>query len=540
MSPDEQPTPTPETLSEAIKTAAPNVARAFGQWQALTIRETVNTLELSYIRQGRKPALRHYRRAADGTIDVHHNGVTKNDIRMTPEDPGTHILTTWLQGALIREASKAAGNPTLAINLIYALSGQQHAIQATLHRTVDRLLESAMGGTTSPNRRHAHSWPKKMPPTVLNAGRDLASAVTGRLLQKHVLDDLKKFASVDSPKGEITPNLYNWMVINRNTLHSMEQSAPGFARYYCHLLLNLTQEPAPVHPGQIIAAVKDDLQMDPQLWKSLCRIRPDTFLSRAGGRPLRQMPLQRGTISTVCAAIDGANQPKAPSTALRVVDTLAEISVHFRTATCDAFNPWQAWTNLLHRFLDPDRPQDEDYLGSLDTLRAIDDAIRDHARTGMPWGPGTWQTLKNRSDRWHTRLRRQGMTHVPDHLKNATWESALPPTTIGQFQFTPVTTARQLQKLGAHMGNCLGTYTTKCMSGQSRVFTITRNGALIAAGEILHDTGAWRAGHIETHHQRQLLPDDRETLALIPSMYHRAEQERLTTQRQTPPTFQTE
>ena len=67
-----------------------------------------------------------------------------------------------------------------------------------------------------------------------------------------------------------------------------------------------------------------------------------------------------------------------------------------------------------------------------------------------------------------------------------------------------MTTGRAFRTLGPVMGNGLRTYWNRCEQGDTRIFTLSREGRLTAAAELRRMAGQWSIGQVEAPFRRKL------------------------------------
>ena len=291
---------------------------------------------------------------------------------------------------------------------------------------------------------------------------------------------------------------YNTVILNQKTFHAMlatGQSTP--LRAHCLQLLKQADSPRVFnHPGEIISEIKEYLKLDSQQWRYFCRA--------AGNISTDQLtPWKLDRIELACQALVDANRPQADPEQLHNAWKRHRDHETFSKANWQMGDPWRAWTGILNHYLAPSEhpklQEDLDY---------ITDALRYHVQNQLPWGPGNWDALNARSQRWHLEHFGQNPRHnhytLPKQGQRAKWTSLLDRTTIGNLTFTPVVTGPKLAFLGAEMGNCLATYWQSCQDGTSRIFAVRANGRLKAAVQIINDGTRWTRGQAQAPHHHNL------------------------------------
>ena len=291
----------------------------------------------------------------------------------------------------------------------------------------------------------------------------------------------------------------NTVVLNHDIFEQMMASGQFTPlRAYClHFVKSADAAPMLNHPGEVTAQVKEFLELTPAQWRYFCKA--------AGTIPAEYLLLRGRTRMTMAAqALVDANRPSAPLEQLNDVWKRQWDHEAFSTAKWQHGDAFAAWTHLLNQFLAPSDPPH-----SRQDLDEVTDALRHHVQNQMPWGPGPWEVLLARSERWHWENFGQhpgrGRSALSKEGQAARWDSLLDTTTIDGFTFTPVTTGPKLAVTGAKMGNCLGNHWSRCNKGISRIFTVSTNQRRPqAAAELLHNGAAWTKGQVQGSHSNEV------------------------------------
>ena len=383
-----------------------------------------------------------------------------------------------------------------------------HLAHQLLRHTAKALPELMKSLITNNNTLHtpaveAHKAAKEIARTTVSTGnpedfRHLVSN-TNRAIQLHIADAeitrlTKAIFTIDHPPikwSEFQLSLYNTTALNIRIFKQMEdtgQSAP--LSYHC---LHLTDRLKPIrifqHPGQIIQEVKDVLKLTKSQWRYFCL-----------GTPINHnhSPANPAAISDLalsCQALADANRPRADQQSMQNVFLQTRSHHYFNDAQWEHGNAWNAWTNLLARYLEPgEQPK------TTGQLNRIADALRTHIQQQLPWGAGDWDTLSARSDRWHREHfeERNNLYSLPEETKDVQWESALPETVINEVTFTPLNSPAELTRTGDRMGNCIATYWRRCNDGDSRIFAASQGDTLRAAVELINRYDKWTVNQIES------------------------------------------
>ena len=284
-----------------------------------------------------------------------------------------------------------------------------------------------------------------------------------------------------------TLSMYNKVVRNRKTVETMMRDSENIIRCH-HICLSPNDQEDMGTPEQVTREVRELLQLTPVEWKLFCRT----------GWHYKHQEGQHDPAETANAirlgfkALGEANQPQAPIDTLWVIAGMTHCHQTFRQMPWNHGDPWTAWVHVINQALDT---------AGRDSVRAsrfhithVAEALLWHVENQEPWGPSSWEGYRRRSDNWHLRII-AGLGREQD--RQARWTSMLDETRIGQFELSPVTTGDRLIELGAQMQNCLGAYVRQCVLGNTRIFTLTQDGELKAAGQLIRLQEGWSAGQVE-------------------------------------------
>lgn len=93
-----------------------------------------------------------------------------------------------------------------------------------------------------------------------------------------------------------------------------------------------------------------------------------------------------------------------------------------------------------------------------------------------------WGTLMRQQELWHEDQTRR--RYESDPSAGRVWEPALGAFGVGEFKAVELVTGRQLIEEGEKMRHCVASYTSRCLEGSSRIFSISRHGARVATLEL--------------------------------------------------------
>ena len=328
-------------------------------------------------------------------------------------------------------------------------------------------------------------------------------AVVNKAIRTHIIDpkayDLAKRIfkeTYPARRDSQDPNLrtYNFTKKNLRVFTEMAESGQlNPLRYYAiNMLDKRAHTPVFNHPGQVIQEVREVLKMTNSQWKAFCRLGLVNYLQRPGSDGAKGLVL-------ACEALAGANVLRTNPIRVQEVIMRTRDHMNFHEATWPQGDPWRAWVNLVARFI-----EEEAQLKLYDEFVNISDALRFHVTEGLAWGPGDWQTLLARSERWHRqnfRYNARNRYGLPPEAEGVEWDSNLAQADIDGTLFTALTTPQALLNAGERLGNCLATFWTKCAKGEARIFTAQLDPTHEAAVELLNHDNHWLVGQVEAPRQ---------------------------------------
>ena len=395
----------------------------------------------------------------DGTLDATLQGSAVNyrlDLAdATPEAP----LERWVAARL--ETLTLARHPTA--------EGLQEACKPTNQRFV------------------FHTMKKRVLSMMLDGERpeELAKRA-GQILRNGILPRRTKAAvrsAAESSLAQSTIEDYNIVARALRPLEELLKSTPNVAKLYAQSVGHWPehQDRSPASPGEIVQLVREALELQGMAWRIFCNC-------DLTGKRVRLGDISVTEIRDSCRAAATANLGCRRTPAL---DKIACMHLrHFLMVETARETPWaaRAWGNALHRYATQTRTEHQDTTH----LVHIHDAIRGHAQDNTAWGPGDWETLVQRADRWGCRARRNAEKRVES------WKSAVDSLEINGRRFEALTNSGELIQAGTDMSNCLATLIRGCAAGNRRVFLTRResDGPAVAAEIMLHN-GRWRGSRTE-------------------------------------------
>ena len=291
-----------------------------------------------------------------------------------------------------------------------------------------------------------------------------------------------------------TVSQYNTLARNGAVFRAMEEQESPPLHYYVNAIAPAQEENRTFqHPGEVITCVRQHLQLTKAQWKVFARV---PYPSWSGRTP------DPTTVAKACEILARANVPRASDDTLAtLVPVLSRGDTRIDVQWSHGV-PADAWAALARAFvaaygghthyLYPDRTST--------ALSSLADALRDTIREDMPWGPGNWETLQHRTERWHSQATERRAKLDEKHTRErreSKWTSALAEFTQGPFTVTPVSTVPELDNLAQEMDNCLSSYWKGCTNGLNRIFTVHQEEELAAAVELYLEDNRWLPGQSE-------------------------------------------
>ena len=149
---------------------------------------------------------------------------------------------------------------------------------------------------------------------------------------------------------------------------------------------------------------------------------------------------------------------------------------------------------------------------------------------GRAWGPGTWQELVNRADRWVQELQQRAANQHPANQQKfaqdmkSNWENLLGETTINGVTFKPLNSGQQLSDAANRMGNCLTSYMNGCVSGEDRIFVVQGERGNLDAVQIHRaEPGHWILAQTEGTNRSKVPKPVRAAAGELARLYEEAE-----------------
>ena len=161
-------------------------------------------------------------------------------------------------------------------------------------------------------------------------------------------------------------------------------------------------------------------------------------------------------------------------------------------------------------------------------LRDILDYARDVSHRGDAITATTWGGLIKASDRWHRQLRLTPKTvqwnnilRTQDSLYRV-WDSAVGEYTHEAYTVTPLLSEYDLYQESTRMDHCVIGYGDDCASGNSRIFSITKEGRNLATVELAKRTGRWKAAQVRGQYNHPVNQETQNVAQDLAKRYQKA------------------
>ena len=272
---------------------------------------------------------------------------------------------------------------------------------------------------------------------------------------------------------------------SQRAITQLQEHSPHLAALYITAFSK--PEHAYVHAGQIISRMKGQYKLKPAEWKLLCRLAPDINVI---ANP--SVVNAASEITGIIRIMATANRPEADTESLKML--AKETHLHekhwIRPPRGRKDQHREAWTRTMNAFLAPRGPERKP-----GHLISVSDAITGTIRAGENWGPGNWETMCNRAERWHRRVRQERKRKSG----RAKWIPVVEEYQDGDLTVSPITNQAELRHAADELDNCLSSYYEDCTERGTRIYTYLLNGTTIAgATELIRTESGWALGQTET------------------------------------------
>ena len=401
-------------------------------------------------------------------------------------------------------------------------------------------------GAIAADRRFDQAFPDAyQPETVdrqwLTAVRSMINPETWRICRQAAPD----------PQNERTGlSRYSRAARSAAALAQTIETNPGAAAWFM-TVPRPEPEPAPNHPGQIIAVVRDEFRRaGGRSWKTMAAMDPaeaamfaepgnETGFARPNpDHPLAGPPRRLAAYANMRYEAGGPPPPGA----LRqdVADALSDAA---RTACHrpgqalsrlaeeldSAGNLIQCLTLFIKESRRPDAPPEAELRQQ--TFQVADYLLDNGGR--RPITARSWRGLLKNADRWHRRIIEENKERqrLQTLLRNSglyrNWKSALPASNLPDgFIAVPADDEGTLSELGRIMNNCVGSYAERCLTHNTRIYQVRRENEPPARGITCElsaaGNGEWQAAQVAGANNRAPTGKESEACRELAARYGQA------------------
>ena len=532
------PTDTQDAREEMQNIASTLLALETAQYHALVKERKANAITLSIVKPERGKEAVRVHQSNNGDIHHYRDGIeVPSDLYLPSELEET--IHQWATRRLTDLITTHTGRENM-LNMLADPNYNHLAkeISSCAASTIDQSLqpfqrEGSRAQLTS--IRNALSEANEIIHNEMIDHRILHLA--GTVLSPHSV----RYSLTTNPPGkthnEISTHTYNLFRLNRDTFNILIQNG------YQHPLRLYTTVINPPkrrnerihHPGRVIEALRKALVLTPAEWRIFLKIDSNHYIHQ--NDPITYIKSRTKFI----ADLNRPDLDDDQNTELFNYPNLMEFQNQ----------PWghgqtdKAWKQVLRSYIahtipqnNENREQPEQQQGYEDQFQPhrnipyVADALRGTINMDLPWGPGKWNDLMRRAQRWHNQYGNHP-NNMPMNLRNTTWDSALTDDQLEHIAETAMEDAtgeiehlgsgKSLQFAASTMNNCLSNYVQRCYEGESRIFLITADENIIAATQIIRDDKGWIQGQIEAPNRETIGPLALKTSKMILEQYNQAE-----------------
>ena len=523
------------------ETAEPIVTARLGRWRLMDIREKDGALTIELMINEREEAVQSLTRNPDGTLTFRRYGKVRNSTPNFSRPPyWDEQLKDWTNQHILDIAIKLMPRKDLRAEIMNTRESLPRLIKSLTERIINKAV-------VPPTEDQVRSWPVRVDPQEVEY-TTLRAAANEIVRRKFVNTDVRKLANLmfnpNNNPHQLTINHYNTTILNRKIVKELATSSLSPAQYYFRTILKDDGKIIRLkHPGQVIREVKQELKLTPAEWKYFCRVEQPKINPEEKEKGLRALRLRMRALVEI-------NQPGTSNQDLRSIASRTNDYFPENTGPGRDDPLWRAWIHTANRFLQhsdvndpnlhspgiihPDREKSQ--ARHMMELSRVMDTVQNYVERGISWGPGDWNVLHGRSEKWHREMQNERDRKYTKEQKEATWTSLIPTTTVDRYEFEPITTGDELLKISAKMGNCLWSYPKRCADGYRRIFLVRAAGTqptpgdvsryntqvIMAAVELSSNGSEWSLQQIEGPHRRKYPKGIKNAARKIRDMYQKA------------------
>lgn len=523
------------------KTASQELAQELANHQTISVERKGNAITVEIAKPPRGHAALRISQRANGDIRHYEYG-TETPGGLYPQKDLHDTLKRWAIHQLTRHLARHMEEPLL-LNILADLN--EHELVDTIHERAAHAVSTQL--------KPARIQPRHIPINTVPHAVDQANRIIHEEMIDHRVTRLA--ATILSPTHtppalsanppsstypKIDTHTYNAFRINRDTFNSLLQE--GYIHtlrlYVTHIAPPRARNKRIPHPGIVVSALRESLQLTPAQWKAFIQVDSGQYIEQED--PVRY-------IRERTAFIADLNRPDLTQHQVNQIFRYPGL-LEFTHTPWQRGNPHEALKQIFRAYLayaipEPQEPGEHDPNYGLRNdepreptqfardIPYVADALRAHVEAEEPWGPGNWEQLVRRAQRWHARHGRRYRLHpITDAMRTTAWESLLDEQDTKQIceAVFPEQNAR-IQHLGSgndliraaqRMDNCLDNFATQCSQGHSRIFTIMLENEILAATQLIRERNRWLQGQIEAPQRQDIDPRSIKAAQLIRERYN--------------------
>ena len=532
------PTDTQDAREEMQNTASTLLTLETSQYHALIKEKKANAITLSIVKPERGKEAVRVHQSNNGDIHHYRDGIeAPSDLYLPSELEET--IHQWATRRLTDLITKHTGRE----NMLNMLADPNHSdlakwISSSAASTIDQALQPFQ-------RESSHSQMTSIRSALSEANEIIHNEMidhrilrlAGTVLSPHTSRHSLTPSAPGKTYNEISTHTYNLFRLNRDTFNTLIQNG------YQHPLRLYTTVINPPkrrnerihHPGQVINALRKELALTPAQWRIFLKIDSNHYIHQ--NDPIAYIQ----TRSKFIADLNRPDLDDDQNTELFNYPNLME----FQNQPWEHGDTNEAWKQVIRSYITHSIPQSnenrerpeqqqgyEERFEPHRTIPYVADALRGTINMDLPWGPGKWNDLMRRAQRWHNQHGNRP-NNMPMNLKNTTWKSALTDDQLEHIaeialedeagEIEHLGSGKSLELAAGTMNNCLSNYVQRCYEGKSRIFLITADENIIAATQIIRDDKGWIQGQIEAPNRETLSPLALKTSEMILEQYNQAE-----------------
>ena len=293
-------------------------------------------------------------------------------------------------------------------------------------------------------------------------------------------------------EGEnVTLAQYNVATLGDQAIDDLAQNNPGALAW---AMLRSPPEAQVNHPGQLVQAARKELQrtgMDPAHWRVARRLSIQSMRKVLG-----LADWARVQTITLLALARVTPDDRAVTLAAQMARHLSDQNLRGpRVANLARFLQ-------LHQDTEEPDPNRQDCLDYVIHLSDTGSTLTSRTRNG----------LRKRTERWHREMNQRQLRHQWEATMSErdgwlhAWNSLLPQTQVDGITCIPLTDEEQLFQESVRMAHCVFSYGPRAAQGQSRLFTLERDGRPVATLEITPDGDGWAASQMRAYRNHPVDP----------------------------------